>query len=151
MRKYSLIPFVLMSLFLLVPPVLAQAEGGDAGLQQRIELARKMHEVRPMSVQIEQAIEALSMRYPEDRRELFVTKMLQMFDQQTLSEVSVKAMAETFTAAELQKMVEFYGSPEGKAIEQKMPVYQAIVEPEIIKKIDEAMMEIRTGAGGARP
>ena len=55
-------------------------------------------------------------------------------------------MAETFTASELEKMVEYFGSDEAKSIAQKLPVYQAIVEPEITKMMDAALMKLRTGA-----
>jgi len=126
-------------------PAAAASAAAAPDLEQRLALARKMHDIKPMTVQIEDAIRALSMRYPEDKRELFVLTMTQTFDQKALSEISVKAMAETFTAAELEKMIDFHGSAEGKAISEKMPVYQSIVEPELIKKIDQALMEVRLG------
>lgn len=135
--------------FMIAAPLAAQAQdktpANDPSLQTRIELARKMHQIKPLDVEIEAAIKQLSMRYPEDKRELFVSKMLQTFDQKALTEISVNAMAATFTAPELNKMIEFYGSPEGKSIDQKMPIYQKLVEPELVKKVDKALMDIRLG------
>ncbi|MCB9991480.1 MAG: DUF2059 domain-containing protein [Rhodospirillales bacterium] len=139
--------FALLLTVLLVPSAWAQ----DAALEKRVQLAHEMHKVKPMAVQIESAVRQLALRYPEDKQELFISKMLQVFDQKTLTDISVNAMAETFSEAELQKMLDYYGSPEGKAIEEKMPIYQTIVEPEIIKRIDQALMEIRTGGAGGQP
>lgn len=143
MRKLPLLLGFFAMLVWTLPAFAQQAATGD--LEKRMELARKMHEIRPMSVQIEDAVKQLSLRYPEDKRELFVSTMMQTFDRASLTGISVKAMAETFTAAELEKMIDFHGSPEGKAITEKMPVYQSLVEPELMKKIDQALMEVRTG------
>ncbi len=144
-NKFTL---VLFSLAVMVMSVGALAQDGDADLQKRIELAQKMHEIKPLNVQVEAAIEQLSKRYPEEKRALFVSKMMQTFDKSTLTEISVNAMAETFTVAELEKMIDFHGSAEGKAITEKMPIYQSIVEPELVKKIDAALMDVRTGSSG---
>lgn len=130
-------------------PARAQDDGKaaaeDAGLARRLELARRMHEIRPLDLQIEDAVRQLSLRYPADKRDLFISKMLQVFDLKTLTDISVRAMADTFTEAELAKMIEYNSSPEGKAATEKMPIYQSLVEPELMKKIDQAMMELRTG------
>lgn len=149
--RLKALSLILLGFMLALPTAGAMAQGESGGLDKRLELARAMHEIRPMSVQIEAAVQALSLRYPEDKRERFVAKMLETFDQKTLTEISIRAMAETFTVAELEKMIDFYGSPEGRAASEKMPVYQAIVEPEIVKKLDAALMEIRTGAPAASP
>ena len=72
-------------------------------------------------------------------------KMVNTFDHKTLHNLSVKAMADTFTEAELEKMIDYFGSPEGKSVGEKMPVYMAILRPEINKLIDQAMMDVRLG------
>lgn len=143
MKKLPLL-LCALALFSFVPLALAQP-AANADLDKRMELSRKMHEIRPMTVQIEDAVKQLSLRYPEDKREIFITTMLQTFDRESLTAISVKAMAETFTVAELEKMIDFHGSAEGKAITEKMPIYQSLVEPELLKKIDKALMEVRTG------
>ena len=114
---------------------------------QRVDLAVEMQKIRPISAEIEGTIKAVSMRLPEDRREIFVMKMMNAFDQETLNQLAIKAMADTFTSAELEKMIDFYGSPEGKSIAEKMPVYMAILRPEIDKLVDKAMMNVRLGPG----
>ncbi|MEC7028064.1 MAG: hypothetical protein VXW91_00215, partial [Pseudomonadota bacterium] len=47
---------------------------------QRIDLAVEMQKIRPISAEIEGTIKAVSMRLPEDRREIFVMKMMNAFD-----------------------------------------------------------------------
>lgn len=149
MRVLSLTLFVLGILAMALP---AHAQAGAEGtLNRRIDLARQMHEIKPLAVEIEDSVRQLSLRYPEDVRVLFVSRMMQTFDRETMTEISVKAMAETFTVAELEKMVDFYGSPEGRSIAGKTPVYESLVQPEILKRIDKALMEIRTGKAADTP
>lgn len=135
--------FLLMAAFAV--PAMAQNASADPDYTKRLDLARQMHDIRPINMQADDLIKGMAERYPEDRREAFIARMTEVFDKQALTEISVKAMADTFTAAELQKMIDFHGSPEGKTIGQKMPVYQALVEPELVKRIDQAMMIVRTG------
>jgi len=54
-------------------------------------------------------------------------------------------MVELFTVAELEKMVDYFGSVEAKAIEKKLPQYQEKIQPEIIRMLDAAMIAERTG------
>jgi len=117
----------------------------DPNAAERLALAQKMHEIRPINIQVEDIIQQMAQRYPEDKRAVFTTRMMEVFDKKALTDISVKAMADTFTVAELKKMIDFHGSPEGNAISEKMPVYQGLVEPELVKKIDKALMVIRTG------
>ncbi len=142
MMKYLLLVLAVT----LFQPLSAVAQQEDPDYQQRIELARQMHEIRPLNADIEESVRRLAQRYPAEQREIFVDRMLDEFDQDDMTALSVKAMAETFTLAELEKMIEFHGSPEGQAVTKKMPVYQAVIQPEIIRKIDRAMMAVRTGS-----
>ncbi len=144
MNKFALTLYFVVIL-LMSASVMAQDNTADQNYQQKVSLAQKMHQIRPMNVQIEDAVKRLSLRYPEEKRALFVSKMVQTFDSKALTELSVNAMAETFTVAELEKMIDFHGSAEGKAITEKTPVYQSIVTPELVKKIDKALMEVRMG------
>ncbi len=146
MKKLVLLVCIAITLGFAAPSSAQNAAAPD--LDKRIELARKMHEVRPMVVPIEEAVQQLAQRYPKEKRELFISTILNAFDRESLTEISVKAMAETFTVAELEKMIEFNSSPEGKAITEKMPVYQSLVEPELMKKVDKALMEVRMGKPG---
>ena len=56
-----------------------------------------------------------------------------------LEAVSEMALADIFTEKELQAMVDFYASPEGKAIHEKMPQYQERLEPVIQEMLGNAV------------
>lgn len=127
-----------------ITPMMAVAQD-DADLAKRTELAEEMHKIRPVNAEIESTVRAVAERLPEEKREIFVMKMVNTFDHKTLHNLSVKAMADTFTEAELEKMIDYFGSPEGKSVGEKMPVYMAILRPEINKLIDQAMMDVRLG------
>jgi hypothetical protein len=114
-------------------------------MAERHALAKKIHEIKPVREQVEVVIGEISQRLPEANREQFRQRMIEVFEFDTLEKTSEDAMAEVFTAAELKRMVEYFGSEEAKAIAQKMPIYQQLVQPEITKLVDKAMMTVRTG------
>lgn len=123
-------------------PALATDSGSE---EKRAELAEKMHEIRSARGQAEAAIEQLTAKMPEDKQEVFRTRLLQVFDVQALERSSVEAMAEVFTASELEKMIDYFGSEEGRRISEKMVIYQELVRPDLVLLLDEALMTIRTG------
>lgn len=133
-------------------PAMAQdAPAKPADLEQRLVLARKMHEIRPAKMQIEAAIDQLSQRIPPADRARFKDIMMKSMDFEKLDKLSVETMAEVFEVPELEKMVGYFGSPEAASVSKKMPVYQSIVQPEISKMVDAAMMLARTGASSPSP
>jgi len=136
--------FCLSFMILYSLPSLSQQEAGT--LEQRTALAEKMHVIRPLDLQIERSIGQLAERYPPDVRAKFVRKMNEVFNKEEIEKVSVKAMAETFSVTELEAMVAYYGSDEGQSAQEKMIVYQSLVQPELRRKIDQALMQLRTGA-----
>lgn len=126
--------------------VFAQDNGSDDDMATRMNLAKMMHEIKPARGQVEAAIEAVAARLQPQQQEDFIAKMTDIFDFERLQQISTEAMAEVFTEAELQKMVDYYGSREAQSISEKMPVYQSVMQPEITKMLDEAIIEVRTGA-----
>lgn len=139
--------FILSCAALLAVP--AAAQGQDMGSpEKRLELAQKMHEFRPAREQVDSAIETVSQRLPEAERAAFRTSMQSVLNYKAIEKISIDAMAETFTEAELEAMVEYYSKPEARSVTDKYPQYQQKVAPEIVKMIDRAMMRARTGASG---
>ncbi|HRQ60152.1 MAG TPA: hypothetical protein PLO23_01330 [Alphaproteobacteria bacterium] len=112
---------------------------------KRLELAKKMHELRPTKTQVMQAIEVVSQRVPEDKRAAFEGSMMGAMDFKAIEKISIDAMTETFTVPELEAMVEYYSKPEAQSASDKLPDYQRKVGPEIIRMIDKAMMKVKTG------
>jgi hypothetical protein len=137
--------FVVFMFVMVLGSASSFAQNSDDDFEARLALAQEMHQIRPLDDNIDLVIEQIAINFPEDRRDQFVARMMGQFDRGVLNRISTNAMAETFTTKELAAMVDYFGSPEGRAITDKMPVYQALIQPEILKLVDKAMMELRTG------
>lgn len=112
---------------------------------QRIALAEKMHDIWPVRTKVEDALDIAAQSFPEDQRDKFKSGMRKAIKYDQLEEESIAAMAKLFTVAELQKMVDFYGSPEGKSVSAKTDDYMKALEPVMTKMLDQALIEVRTG------
>lgn len=117
----------------------------DPTYDERIVLAKKMHELRPVREQVEQAINRYSQTRPEGERESFKSTMRNVFNMRALEKISIDAYAETFTAKELSAMVEYYSKPEATSASEKFDNYAGIVYPEIVRMLDRAAIRVRTG------
>lgn len=150
MKPRTLLRFVLFLLFAAPAlPALAQQEAGDSALRQK--LAERMQEIQPVADQVALIVGDLAEREPESARVAFKEKMMAGVDAAALSKAAAAAMAETFTAAELQRMIDYFGSPEAKTIDEKMPVFHGLLQPAVSKAIDRALMAVRTGAPADAP
>lgn len=125
-------------------PAVVEAPAADTP-ETRLALATKMHEIWPVSSRVEDAIAIVAENVPDGEREAFKSRMRKAIDQKTLEQESIKAMAQVFTEAELQSMVTFYGSPEGRSVSAKTEDYMAILQPVMVKMLDSALLEMRTG------
>ncbi len=114
-------------------------------LKQKIDLARKMHEIRPTRDQIDSAVARASMALPSYDRKGFVDSMSMMLNYNAIERISIDAMIETYTLLELTSMVEYYSKPEALSASKKVINWASIVQPEIISMIDKALMRIKTG------
>lgn len=146
MTMFILLSFISISAFAQdeAQAVTTDAVADDA--QTRTELATKMHTLWPVATRVEEAIETVAENVPPDEREAFKARMRRAIDQKTLEEESIAAMAKVFTASELQAMVNFYGSAEGRAVSAKTEDYMKILQPVMVKMLDSALLKMRTGA-----
>lgn len=113
--------------------------------ERRHEIATEMHKLRPAKDQVDAAIETVSRKLPQAQRETFKMSMRNALNYNAIEKVSINAMAETFTLAELEAMLEYNKKPEAISANQKFDDYQKKVGPEIVRMIDKAMMRVRTG------
>lgn len=118
---------------------------------QKLALAREMHEYRPASVQIRTALEAVSKRLSPADAATFRNAIEKTADYKELEERSIEAMADIFTLEELQAMVDYYSKPEAQSASEKFSEYQKSLQPEIVKMLDAAAMEMRTSAQSSAP
>ncbi len=137
------IVFVLLLLcFGLSFPVMAQDMGDKA---RRLELATEMNTIRPARAQVDEAVRIVSHGLPPMDKERLMRLVDRAFDYKALEKLSIETMAELFTVTELEKMVEYFGSAEARAIGAKLPQYQEKLQPEIIRMLDAALMAEKTG------
>lgn len=133
------------------PEAAAEASEVDAAspaaddFQQRLDLAKEMHKIRPTKQQVDAAVESISVRIPADQRDAFKANMRSILNYNAIEKISINAMAETFSIEELEAMVEYNKKPEAQSAADKMSEYQSKVSPEIIQMIDKAIMRMRTG------
>lgn len=140
MMRIGLLVILLISGFAITDQA---AAAGDSGRRQ--ELAVQMNERRPASAQVDIAIRQIAEQLPESDRDGFITFMKNNLDYKAIENISIDAMAETFTVEELEAMVEYYSKPEALSASEKLPEYQKKVSPEITRMIDKVMMKARTG------
>jgi hypothetical protein len=121
-----------------------------ADLEKRIELAKKWHDLMPVSVreQVNGAIDEAANQQPENEREVFRANMRNVLNYQALEKISIDAMADIYTAAELEALVDYYSKPEARSAHEKYQHYAEKVYPEISRMLDQAMMRARTGGTG---
>ena len=134
---------LLLLLILLLPVSVFAQDAVD--LQRRLELAEQMHEFRPAREQVDHAIDSVAARLPASDQESFKSTMGNILNYKAIERVSIDAMAETFTEAELEAMVAYYKQPEARSVSDKYDEYYARVGPEIVKMIDAAMMRMKLG------
>ncbi len=113
--------------------------------QERLVLAGKFHDVRPVRPMIENAIERTVSRLPLKDQIPFRKAVDSALDYDAFVEESVRAMASVFTVAELEAMIAYYGSEAGRSSMQKMSAYGDLMAPKITGLLDEALMVVRTG------
>ncbi len=119
--------------------------GNEDDYDERLELSRKMHEIWPIRVKIESALERLSQQIEAPQRLRFKAAMRQAIKFDALEEASVEAMSEIFTSKELEAMIDFYGSKEGRSVSHKTADYERAMEPLLVKMIDKAILDTKLG------
>jgi hypothetical protein len=115
-------------------------------LDQRLELAQKMQDLRPVREQVDAAIDKYVQTLPENQRAAMATALKSVLNYKALEKISIDAMAETYTVEELASMVEYYSKPEARTASDKFEQYSAKVFPEIGRMLDQALMRVKTGA-----
>ncbi|MCB1531562.1 MAG: DUF2059 domain-containing protein [Alphaproteobacteria bacterium] len=130
-------------------PSFAQDESGEV-LARKVDLARQIQALRPAKDQIDSAIERYTAHLPANQREVYQTSLKNVFNYDALEKASIDAYAQVYTEAELQAMLAYYSTPEAQSAVSKTDAYAALVYPEIIRMLDRAMMQVKTGGTSAQ-
>ena len=117
----------------------------EAVSSKQLELAKKMHVIWPIRSRIETAIDMVAQKAPPAKQAEMKARMRKAIQFDQVQEESIKAMAQSFTEEELQAMIDFYGSDIGRSVSAKTQDYQALMQPVIVKMLDKAMLDLKTG------
>ena len=134
MRLY--ITLAVIAVFLMATPVHA-ADNSDAA---RVKLATQIHAKVDVRERMFKAMEVLTQFMTQAEKDSFWTKMKVALPADKVNAVSIQAMADTYTEAELKAMLAFYSSPAGQSAEAKRSAYEKRVGPEFTKLLDQAVV-----------
>ena len=135
MTKMFLMTCTLLALGI-VSPVMAD---DTEDLAKKLRLAKEYSSQAPVADEVKQTIDALAIQVPMDKRVVFRSALERTIDADQLETISEMALAEVFTEAELQALVDFYSTPEGQATRVKMPQYQDRIKPVLEQMIRDAV------------
>jgi hypothetical protein len=117
----------------------------DGDYEVRLKLSQQMHEIWPMRQKIEGALDVVAERLSKQERLKFKTALRKSIQFDALEETSIEAMADIFTDKELLKMIEFYGSKEGRSVSYKTRDYEKALQPMMVKMMDKALLNAKMG------
>ncbi len=141
---------ILLSALILSMPAMAQEASVSTPDAGRLALSQKMHEIWPVRPRVEDALSAIAETLPEENRLSFKAQMRKNIQFDQLEQASIKAMADIFTKEELEKMIAFYGSPEGRSVSAKTQDYEMALQPVLSQMMDKALLDTRLGQSGAQ-
>lgn len=118
----------------------------EENYEERLELSRKMHEVWPVRPRVESALEVLSEQIEPANRTKFKAGMRRAIKFEALEEASIDAMADIFTVEELQAMIDFYGSKEGRSVSHKTDDYERAIQPVLTRMLDKSLLDVKLGS-----
>ncbi len=149
MKKFFLVAVLAL---LVVPCVSARAQDAvsdDGARAQRLELARKLNDVNPVARQIARSVAGVGAQWAVADPKAFEAGMMKEIDMEKIDEAAEQALADVFTAEELNLMIGYYSAPQAERIAEKMSAYQALIQKPVAAEIDRALMTLRTGAKAA--
>jgi hypothetical protein len=143
--------FLLIIGLLLAQPSFAQSEKVD--LMEKLALAAQLEQIRPVENQIKSAVGRyvelkLTDASPENRAKA-AAALMEIINVKALQQISIDTYAEVYSQAELEAMVEYYTKPEAKTAAAKQDQIAARIGPEIIRMLDQALIQARTAAQNA--
>jgi len=131
--------FVLLSLWCAAP---ALASDGDDTPALREAATRRYLSVVPVQKMIDEMISGVKKTIPVEQQSEFDAFIRKTLRADFIERISVNGMVKTFTVREIDAMTAFYGTPEGRSIQNKMGTYMAEVMPEIQQEMVRALQEM---------
>ncbi len=136
---------VLVCLWALAYPAAAQtkpvASVADSPANRLAAAKRYLKAVPPMEM-VQESVDQLSARLPEDRREEFKQALAKVLQSERIEKITLDAITKHFTVREINALAAFYGSPEGRSITKKFSTYMADVMPSIQEELSKVLGDI---------
>jgi len=134
-------------LFLALLPVClsaapAAAEDPPDTPESRIEAAKTYIELVPVERMSDNVARNIMLLVPEEKRALFRQGVSEGLAEANIEDIMVKIVANHFSTAEIVAMTVFYGSPEGLAIQKKLPGYTADISLHVIPIIRKSVTDV---------
>jgi len=123
-------------------PAPAEAPKPPADMAERMTLATKFHQVRPLRPQVDLTLDNLGKNMNPTVQAQYKKDIRAAFDYKKVEDASIKAMAETFTPAELKAMIAYYEDPAGKSAAAKMGDYEKKLSPVVEGAVNAAFLEM---------
>ncbi|MHC8495190.1 DUF2059 domain-containing protein [Thalassospira sp. SM2505] len=111
--------------------VLSNTTFAQESSQTRLEAAERYAKVFNLPKMMNETVAQIALQVPQNRRDEFIQFMSQALDMEMLENLITTSMVQHFTTNELNALADFYGSPEGISIVEKMPAYMASTMPRI--------------------
>ncbi len=134
-------------LFLALLPVYlsaapAAAEDPPDTPESRIEAAKTYIQLVPVERMSDNVARNIMLLVPEEKRALFRQGVSEGLAKANIEDIMVKIVANHFNTAEIAAMTVFYGSPEGLAIQKKLPGYTADISLHVIPIIRKSVTDV---------
>lgn len=100
--------------------------------------AERYLNVMPPKEMIIDLVARMSVQLPEEQRKPFIRLMTKHLDVERLTHIIGDVLVRHFTAAELNALADFYGSPAGKSAMTKFGQYMADAMPHVQGLVEEA-------------
>ncbi len=110
--------------------------------ESRIEAAKTYLQLVPVERMSDNVARNIMLLIPEEKRDLFRKGVSEGLVRANIEDIMVKIVAKHFTAAEIDAMTAFYGSPEGLAIQRKLAGYTADISLHVIPIIQKSVTEV---------
>jgi len=130
--------FLITTLLMASISIATQAQD-TSDMAAKLNLAKQYTQSVSIEDEINKSIEELVVQVPVEKRALLKSTLERNIKTDRLQSVSEMALADVFTLDELKALVDFYSTAEGKAIKEKMPQYQARLEPILGQMIRDAV------------
>jgi hypothetical protein len=126
-----------LALALVLPTIPASAQGG------RREAAEAYARIVDYPLLIEQATTRRAAELPASERQAFIEFITEEVDFEMTRFYAISAMVDLFEASELQALVSFAATPEGRSALAKLPALGAILNPIVERQISDAERSFR--------